>query len=111
MILSALCCDENNGVENVKYITRIGGPLAVILTMGRHICDVSIQSEGCNLLSNLACHAETQEILKEVGGVETVASAIREFPTDHNVQRHGHIALATMSFKTFKTGTAVRQVL
>ncbi|GAX13664.1 hypothetical protein FisN_14Lh320 [Fistulifera solaris] len=94
--LRALSCDR----EGAKRMDELGISETVVEVMHCNMMSVSIQTDGCSLLSNLAVDVVNQNVSQvDRSTIMVIEAAMREHQQDATVQASACFALKNLSFE------------
>eukprot|EP00124_Ichthyophonus_hoferi_P001635 Ihof_evm12s90 gene=Ihof_evmTU12s90 len=84
--------------DNRTMVERESGIQQIIQVMSIHLENVEVQKWACGALQNLACCVFCTMRLLELGALEVVLRAMRQYPMDPTVQNYGLGVLRNISY-------------
>jgi hypothetical protein len=104
-------CYETNDLRgtNKRETRRLGGHVAVVQVVKKHVDDPLIQEEGIRALSNFTHSALAKVLVGDIGGVEVVLAGMKRHPQAENVQWVGCGAIANMLHETKRDAARVEE--
>ena len=86
---------------NKREICRLGGPMAVVQAVKKHVDDALIQEEGIGALCNFTSFSTLTEVLVgDVGGVEVILAGMKRHPENVFIQQDGCGAIGNLLYGT-----------
>jgi hypothetical protein len=131
-LISDLWSDDRNVIENAltgladlchhddddeREICRLGGHMAVVQVLKKHMDHVLIQEEGIRALWNFTYPTLAKVLVGDIGGVEVILTGMKRYPEYEFVQRAGCGAIANLLWETklnaesFEASDGIAQVI
>jgi hypothetical protein len=114
-LISDLWSDDRNAIEKAltnladlchhddddeREICRLGGHMAVVQVLKKHMDHVLIQEEGIRALWNFTYPTLAKVLVGDIGGMEVILTGMKRYPEYANVQRAGCGAIANLLWET-----------
>jgi hypothetical protein len=80
--LADLCCNERSYLSeaNERETLQLGGPMAVVQVVNKHLDDAPIQEEGFRALWEFTTPTLAKVLVGDVGGVEVILAGMKRHP-------------------------------
>jgi len=89
------------GTCDAATLQKCKAPKSVLCAMEANPTDIFIQIRGATTLWSLgSCHSTLQKEIIQLGGIQTISEAMREFIASEQMQEKGIIALWSLSVST-----------
>jgi len=95
--LEDLTKEASKGRENRSCIVCFGGLLAIVRAMHGNLTHSGVQIAACWTLAKMANDPEIQTAIGIVGGVKSIAGAMKEHAEDEKVQEAACLAFANLT--------------